>query len=61
MINKTQYRLVINLEGPQTNEFRIYYQDWNGALYPIITPEVVQFEINSANVVNTLRAFNEGY
>jgi len=36
------------LEGPQTNQFRIYYQDTNKALFPLLSTDVLYFEINTA-------------
>ncbi len=48
LINKTTYNISVNLEGPQTNQFRIYYQDTNKALFPLIDPDVLNFEINTA-------------
>jgi hypothetical protein len=53
LINKTTYSVSVNLEGPKTNQFRIFYQDVNGALYPIVKPEVLSFDIN-AGPVNSL-------
>lgn len=63
MFNKSTYSISVNLEGPKTNQFRIYYQDTNGALYPLITPDVINFEINTGgqNSLQSIGNFDEFY
>jgi len=61
LINKTHYNISVNLEGPQTNQFRIYYQDTNKALFPLIGPDVLYFEINTAGPALMQSGFEDFY
>jgi hypothetical protein len=61
LVNKTTYTVSVNLEGPKTNYFRIYYQDANGALYPLISPDVIAFEIGTANSQLLKSTFSEDF
>jgi hypothetical protein len=60
LFNKSHYQVSVNLEGPKTNQFRIYFQDYNGALYPLTVPDQINFVINTGGS-GLLTSFEEYY
>lgn len=63
LFNKSTYSISVNLEGPKTNQFRIFFQDTNGALYPLLLQDVLNFEINAtpSNQLKLGNTFEEYY